>query len=105
MKVLMIRKFLSSIGALLYTLLSDLLAPDPPADKSFNAISTALQNHFKPKCSVTTDCFHFHKRDQAADESIADFDAALRKLAEFCNHLQETFRDCFASGLHHDATQ
>ena len=91
---------LSSIGAPIYALLSDLLAPDPPADKSFEAISTALRNHFEPKRSVITERFHFHKRDQAADETIADFDAALRKLAvhcEFGNHLQETLRDRFVA--------
>ena len=99
---------LSSIGAPIYALLSDLLAPDPPADKSFEAISTALRNHFEPKRSVITERFHFHKRDQAADETIADFDAALRKLAvhcEFGNHLQETLRDRFVCGLRHEAIQ
>ena len=99
---------LSSIGTPIYALLSDLLAPDPPADKSFEAISTALHNHFEPKRSVITEHFHFHKRDQAADETIADFDAALRKLAvhcEFGNHLQETLRDRFVCGLRHEAIQ
>ena len=52
---------LSSIGTLIYALLSDLLAPDLPADKSFKAISARLQDHFKPKCSVITKRFHFHK--------------------------------------------
>ena len=49
-----------------------------------------------------------HKRDQAAGESIADFDAALRKLAVHCQfgeNLQETLRDQFVCGLHHEAIQ
>ena len=52
------------------------------------------------------ECFHFHKRDQAAHGSIADFYAVLKKLAihcEFGNHLQEIFRDHFVCGLHHEA--
>ena len=52
--------------------------------------------------------FHFHKRVQAADESIAEFDAALRKLAihcEFGEMLEEILRDRFVCGLRHEATQ
>ena len=99
---------LSSIGAPIYAVLSDLLAPEKPGDKSFDAISTALCNHFEPKRSVITERFHFHKRDQAAGESISDFDAALRKLATHCQFgdtLQETLRDRFVCGLRHDAIQ
>ena len=49
-----------------------------------------------------------HKRDQAADETISDFDAALRKLAIHCQFgdtLQEMLRECFVCGLHHHAIQ
>ena len=42
----------SSIGAPMYALLSDLLTPTPPGDKSFAKITAALQNHFEPKRSV-----------------------------------------------------
>ena len=52
--------------------------------------------------------FHFHRHIQAADESIPEFDAALRKLAmhcEFGETLEETLRDRFVSGLQHEATQ
>ena len=57
---------------------------------------------------MITEHFHFHKRYQAAHESIADFDAALRKLAVHCKfgkHLQETLRDRFVCGLRHKAIQ
>ena len=99
---------LSSIGAPTYAVLSDLLAPDKPGDKTLEVISAALCNHFEPKRSVITERFHFHKREQAAGESISDFDAALRKLAIHCQFgdtLQETFRDRFVCGLRHDAIQ
>ena len=99
---------LSSIGASTYAVLSDLLAPDKLAAKTFDEISTALSNHFEPKRSVITERFHFHKRDQATGETISDFDAALRKLAIHCqfeNTLQETLRDRFVCGLCHEAIQ
>ena len=99
---------LSSIGGPIYALLSDLLALDSPGEKSLEDISTALCNHFEPKRSVITEPFHFHKRDQAAGETIADFDAILRKLAVHCQFgetLQETLRDRFVCGLCHEAIQ
>ena len=40
---------LSSIGATTYEILSDLLAPTKPGEKSFDEISTALCSHFEPK--------------------------------------------------------
>ena len=99
---------LSSIGATTYAVLSDLLAPAKPATKTLNEISTALSNHFEPKRSVITEQFHFHKRDQAAGETVSNFDAALRKLAIHCQFgdvLQEMLRDHFVCGLCHEAIQ
>ncbi len=99
---------LSTIGGPTYSLLSDLVAPDSPGDKSFAEISEALRRHFEPKRTTITERFHFHKRDQAAGESVADFDAALRKLAIHCNFadaLEDTLRDRFVCGLRSDAMQ
>ena len=76
---------LSSIGAPIYTLLSDLLAPATPGEKSLEAISKALLDHFEPKRSIITERFHFHKRDQTATESILQYDAALRSLLLIVN--------------------
>jgi len=45
---------LTSIGALIYTLLSDLLAPSTPGEQSLEAISKALLDHFEPKHSIIT---------------------------------------------------
>ena len=99
---------LSSIGASTYSLLSDLLAPDKPGSMSFDQICAALRNHFEPKRSIIAERFHFHKRDQTAGETVAAFDAALRKLAVHCYFgevLQDTLRDRFVCGLRHDAIQ
>ena len=83
---------LSSIGPTTYALLCDLMAPQSPAKKSFADIGKALTDHFEPRRSVIADRFKFHKRDQSATESIAEFDAALRKLAIHCN-FGETLED------------
>lgn len=99
---------LSSIGSSTYATLSDLLAPDEPGTKAFEAISTKLKDHFLPKRSTIAERFHFHKRDQAAGESVAEYNAALTKLAVDCkfgNVLQETLCDRFVCGLRHEAIQ
>ena len=99
---------LSSIGAPTYSLLSDLVAPHLPSTKSFDEISEALRNHYEPKRAIIAERFHFHKRDQAAGETIAEFDAALRKLATHClfgGALEDTLRDRFVCGLRHESIQ
>ena len=99
---------LSAIGSSTYTLLSDLLTPDAPKDKSLDEITTALKKHFEPKRAVIAEQFHFHKRNQAMGESTADYDAALRRLATHCkfgNYLEDALRDRFVCGLCNEAIQ
>ena len=100
--------FLSSVGARTYSLLSDLLAPAAPKTKSFKELADTLCKHYEPKRAVISQRFHFHKRDQAVGESLASFDAAIRKLATHCHFgdkLEEALRDRFVCGLRHEALQ
>ena len=88
--------FLSSIGSNTYSLLSNLCAPDAPKAKSLTDITAVLRSHYEPKRDIIAERFHFHKRDQALGESIAEYDAALRKLANNCSfeaYLEEALRD------------
>jgi len=99
---------LSSIGASTYALLSDLTAPDRPGTKSLAEISATLREHFEPARAVIAERFYFHKRNQAVGESIAEFDASLRKLAvhcEFGDKLDDALRDRFVCGLRHESIQ
>ena len=100
--------FLSSVGAHTYSLLSDLLAPAAPKTKSFKELADTLCKHYEPKRAVISQCFHFHKRDQTVGESLASFDAAIRKLAthrHFGDKLEEALRNRFVCGLRHEALQ
>ena len=84
------------------------MAPDAPSTKSLAQISAILRKHYKPKRAVIAERFYFHKRDQAAGESITDFDAALRKLAIHCDfgaNLPDTLRDRLVCGLNQEAMQ
>ena len=86
-------------------MLSDLLAPATPGSKTYAEITYGL---FPATKSKIAERFHFHKRDQAAGETVAEFDAALRRLAVNCTFgdaLQDTLRDRFVCGLRHEAMQ
>lgn len=100
--------FLHAIGATVYSTLRDLLAPANPVTVSFADISATLKSHYEPKSLVIVERFHFHKREQAAGETIAEYIAELRRLAAKCafaGHLDEALRDRFVCGLKSEATQ
>ena len=67
---------LSLIGGKTYTLLSDLLAPERPAAKSFQQIVTTLQEHLSPKPLEIAERFRFYKRNQHGGESILSLGTA-----------------------------
>ena len=57
---------------------------------------------------MITERFHFHRRNQAPEESVADFVAQLRRLATHCQfgeHLNEALRDRFVCGLKSEVMQ
>jgi len=43
--------------------------------------------------------YHFHRRDQAAGETISEYDATLRKLATHQDYLEQALRDRFVCGI------
>ena len=55
---------LSLIGSKTYSLLKDLLLPEKPADKDFDAIVSTLQKHLNPKPLEIAERFRFYKRNQ-----------------------------------------
>lgn len=101
----MVPILLSTIGAKTYGLLRSLTAPKPPREKSFKDLCTILKKHFNPAPLVIAERYRFHRRDQAAGESVADYVAELRRLAAKCKFedtkefLEESLRDRFVCGL------
>ena len=69
---------LTVIGSPTYALLSSLLAPEKPGDKSFNVLKETLLRHFDPKPLVIAERFHFHRHNQASSESISEYVAELK---------------------------
>ena len=67
-----------------------------------------LISHLQPRRLVIAERLDFHRRIQARDKSIAEFNAVLQKLATYCEleeTLEETLCDQFVCDLHHEAMQ
>ena len=100
--------FLTVMGPTAYALLSNLLAPEKPATKMYAELVTVMRDHLKPKPLVIAERFRFHQRNQADSESVADYMAELRKLADKCEfgeHLTEALRDRLVCGLRSETVQ
>ncbi|KAM7293707.1 uncharacterized protein ISCGN_023302 [Ixodes scapularis] len=99
---LQVDAFVSLIGPKTYALLKSLTAPETPSSKSFEELRQLLRNHLSPKPSVIGERAKFHRRSQTEDESISEFVAEIRRLAQTCefgNFLDESLRDRFVCGL------
>ncbi|XP_077485465.1 uncharacterized protein LOC144095670 [Amblyomma americanum] len=75
---------LSSCGEEVYGLIVTLVKPERPTAATYEEIKTAVRKHMHPKPSELYARFLFYRRNQAAEESVADYVTALRKLAEDC---------------------
>ena len=93
---------LTLIGSKTYSLLRGQLAPTLPKDKSLKDLEKLLKDHFEPKPLVIAERFRFYKRAQATGESLADYLAELRQLAQTCEFgtfLNEALRDKYVVGM------
>jgi len=93
---------LSVIGGRAYELLRSLTAPVKPADKTFEELCDTLDRHLAPQPLVIAERFRFHRRNQNAGESVAEFCVAIQKLSEHCRFgttLNDALRDRLVCGL------
>lgn len=84
------------------------MAPDNPIHKTFEEIEVKLIAHYDPKLLIIVERYLFHKRDQAANETIAEYVAELRRLAAKCNfgpYLDQALRDRFVCGINSEQVQ
>ena len=61
-----------------------------------------LKDHLSPKPLIIAERFRFHKRNQREGETVTQYIAELRKLAEFCEfgtNLNDSLRDRFVCGI------
>ena len=76
--------FLTLIGGQTYALLRDLLSPVKPSVKTLAQLKETLKKHYEPKKIIMAERFRFHQRRQEPGETVAKFEAELRKLASRC---------------------
>ena len=93
---------LTLMGNNKYALLRSIVSLRRPKDLSFVEIVDNLAKHLDPKLIVIGQCFKFHKTEQQQSESIRDFLARLKKLAEtfeFGAYHEKATQDWFVCGL------
>ena len=98
--------FLSVVGPSVYSTLWDLFAPNSLKDQSLGDIYEKLQGHFEPTRTSIVERYHFHKPDQAAGETVTEYEAALQNLATHCEfegYLEQALRDRFVCGIRNEA--
>lgn len=100
--------FIAVVGPKSYNLLRNLVAPTKPSEKTLADLLAALSNHYNPTPSEVMQRFRFNTRTRKEGESVADYLAALRHLAEFCNFgdtLEKMLRDRLVCGINDEHTQ
>lgn len=79
-----VRMFLTVMGEKSLSLVRNHFSPDSPSEKSFGEIVNVLKSSFKLNPQLIVKRFCFSGRQQAADETVAEFAAELRTLSEHC---------------------
>ena len=82
--------------------LRSLVLPVSLDEISFENLVKKMKEHREPQPSVIVRRFQFNTRKQQAGETVAEYVAALRKAAEFCDYgdsLSEMLRDRLVCGI------
>uniref|UniRef100_A0A1A7YSF0 Gypsy retrotransposon integrase-like protein 1 n=2 Tax=Iconisemion striatum TaxID=60296 RepID=A0A1A7YSF0_9TELE len=99
---------LSVVGASTYSLMRNLLSPIKPKEKTYDELVTLLKNHFDPKPSEIVQRYKFDSRSRKPEESVMEYVAELRRLAQDCNYgntLEQKLRDRLVCGINEDRIQ
>ena len=70
--------FLTAVGAKTHELLKGIVAAAKPSELKLEEVVEHLNKHYDPKPLVIAERFKFHKRNQQADESLAEYCAAFQ---------------------------
>ncbi len=99
---------LSVVGPATYKLISSLVAPVKPGEKTYEQLVTLLTEHYNPKPSEIVQRFRFNSRFRQAGESVATYVSQLRAIAIDCNFgtsLDQMLRDRIVCGVNNDRIQ
>ena len=93
---------LSVCGAETFRLIKSLLAPVKPETKSFQEIVELVEKHHNPEPSATVQCYKFHCRCHQPGETVSQYVAGLRRIAEHCefgDYLESVLCDRLVCGI------
>ena len=99
---------LTLLGEKTYSLLRNLTSPQKPAEKTFDELCQLLRTQLCPKPLVIAERFGLHKRNQVTGESVCEYMATIRRLADHCEFnasLEDALHDRFVCGLKPEGTQ
>ena len=85
-----------------------LLAPAKLTVKSYAELTELMKNHSEPKCSVIVSRFKFYSCTKPAGQSVGNYVASLRRLAEPCRFgdtLDEMLRNRLVLGINDSRIQ
>ena len=94
--------FLSCCGPAIFRLLRSLVLLGKRNDLSFKKLLTKMKEYKELQPSVIVHRFQFNTQKQQAGETVAEYVAALCKVAEFCNYgdlLSEKLWDRLECGI------
>ncbi|CAH2008959.1 unnamed protein product [Acanthoscelides obtectus] len=81
---LKVNTLLAVVGEELFELMIDLCNPDKPEEITYEALVRLVKNHHHPEPSKRAERFKLRLRKQEPGESLAQYLAALKKLAKTC---------------------
>ena len=75
-------QFLLFVGRDAFEKLATLCSPEEPENKSLEELVMLLRKYYKPKPSIMAERYKFYNRKQMPNESVAEYEAELRRLAK-----------------------
>ena len=93
---------LNAVGPAVYRLVKTLAIPRKPTDLEFDEIVEKVKLHYNPKPSPIIKRYEFNTRKQKSDETVSEYVAALRRIAEHCEFgatLNDMLRDRLVHGI------
>lgn len=99
---------ISVVGPQTYSTMRNLLSPIKPSEKTYQELITLLKNHFNPQPSEIVQRFKFDSRTKKPTETVTEYVAELRRLAQDCNYgttLDQMLRDRLVCGIEEDRVQ
>ena len=94
-------ELLSAIGPAPYKLLTSLISPQKPGEKSYEELVTLLTEHYNPVPSEIVERYRFHTRIRHEGEAVSTFVAELPSLARYYKFgalMTKTFNDATTVG-------